>query len=143
MNYLRFNHKQQSDNEGTFWPGYIEIPEETLIDDSEENLNTKFSLNPRVYTGLGLLLIVVLFFLNKNSAFILLVVVGLIASKEWFDIFEYGIVIPYPLLIYAALAPLVVTFFYGLDNLHIPVFIFPIGVIVYTGTFISYGLISW
>ena len=65
---------------------------------------------------------------------------GLIASKEWFDIFEYGIVIPYPLLIYAALAPLVITFFYGLDNLHIPLFIFPIGVIVYTGTFISYGI---
>lgn len=140
MNYLRFNHKQQSDNEGTFWPGYIEIPEEIQDDDSEENLNTNFSSNPRVYTGLGLLLIVVLFFLNKNSAFILLVVVGLIASKEWFDIFEYGIVIPYPLLIYAALAPLVITFFYGLDNLHIPLFIFPIGVIVYTGTFISYGI---
>ena len=67
MNYLRFNHKQQSDNEGTFWPGYIEIPEENQNDDFEENLNTNFSSNPRVYTGLGLLLLVVLFFLKMKT----------------------------------------------------------------------------
>ena len=31
---------------------------------------------------------------------ILLVIVALIATKEWFDIFEYGIMLPYPLLLY-------------------------------------------
>ena len=79
-------------------------------------------------------------FLNQTSAFILLVLVALISTKEWFDIFDYGIIIPYPLLLYSSLAPLVIAYFYGLDNIHVPLFIFPIGVIVYTGTFVSYGI---
>ena len=33
-----------------------------------------------------------------------------------------------------------IAYFYGLDNIHVPLFIFPIGVIVYTGTFVSYGI---
>ena len=28
MNYLRFKKLFQSDNDGTFWPGYIELPDE-------------------------------------------------------------------------------------------------------------------
>lgn len=28
MNFLKFNKYLQSDNDGTFWPGYIEIPDE-------------------------------------------------------------------------------------------------------------------
>ena len=133
-----------SDNEGTFWPGYIELPEEENLEDSSNFQNDKnesrFTLNPRIYTGLGLLLLVAVLFLNQTSAFILLVLVSLISTKEWFDIFDYGIIIPYPLLLYSSLAPLVIAYFYGLDNIHVPLFIFPIGVIVYTGTFVSYGI---
>jgi phosphatidate cytidylyltransferase len=133
-----------SDNEGTFWPGYIELPEEENLEDSSNFQNDKnesrFTLNPRIYTGLGLLLLVAFLFLNQTSAFILLVLVALISTKEWFDIFDYGIIIPYPLLLYSSLAPLVIAYFYGLDNIHVPLFIFPIGVIVYTGTFVSYGI---
>ena len=133
-----------SDNEGTFWPGYIELPEEENLEDSSNFQNDKnesrFNLNPRIYTGLGLLLLVAVLFLNQTSAFILLVLVALISTKEWFDIFDYGIIIPYPLLLYSSLAPLVIAYFYGLDNIHVPLFIFPIGVIVYTGTFVSYGI---
>jgi len=133
-----------SDNEGTFWPGYIELPEEENLEDSSNFQNDKnesrFTLNPRIYTGLGLLLLVAVLFLNQTSAFILLVLVALISTKEWFDIFDYGIIIPYPLLLYSSLAPLVIAYFYGLDNIHVPLFIFPIGVIVYTGTFVSYGI---
>ena len=133
-----------SDNEGTFWPGYIELPEEENLEDSSNFQNDKnesrFTLNPRIYTGLGLLLLVGVLFLNQTSAFILLVLVALISTKEWFDIFDYGIIIPYPLLLYSSLAPLVIAYFYGLDNIHVPLFIFPIGVIVYTGTFVSYGI---
>ena len=101
---------------------------------------SRFTLNPRIYTGLGLLLLVAVLFLNQTSAFILLVIVALISTKEWFDIFDYGIIIPYPLLLYSSIAPLVIAYFYGLDNIHVPLFIFPIGVIVYTGTFVSYGI---
>ena len=133
-----------SDNEGTFWPGYIELPEEENLEDSSNFQNDKnesrFTLNPRIYTGLGLLLLVAVLFLNQTSAFILLVLVALISTKEWFDMFDYGIIIPYPLLLYSSLAPLVIAYFYGLDNIHVPLFIFPIGVIVYTGTFVSYGI---
>ena len=133
-----------SDNEGTFWPGYIELPEEENLEDSSDFQNDKnesrFTLNPRIYTGLGLLLLVAVLFLNQTSAFILLFLVALISTKEWFDIFDYGIIIPYPLLLYSSLAPLVIAYFYGLDNIHVPLFIFPIGVIVYTGTFVSYGI---
>ena len=133
-----------SDNEGTFWPGHIELPEEENLEDSSDFQNDKnesrFTLNPRIYTGLGLLLLVAVLFLNQTSAFILLVLVALISTKEWFDIFDYGIIIPYPLLLYSSLAPLVIAYFYGLDNIHVPLFIFPIGVIVYTGTFVSYGI---
>ena len=133
-----------SDNEGTFWPGYIELPEEENLEDSSNFQNDKnesrFTLNPRIYTGLGLLLLVAVLFLNQTSAFTLLVLVALISTKEWFDIFDYGIIIPYPLLLYSSLAPLVIAYFYGLDNIHVPLFIFPIGVIVYTGTFVSYGI---
>ena len=28
MNFLKFNKYLQSDNDGTFWPGYIEIPDD-------------------------------------------------------------------------------------------------------------------
>ena len=144
MNFLKFKKYLQSDNDGTFWPGYIEIPDEEVIQDSNDLQDDKkqnsFTSNPRIYTGIGLLLVVALLFLNQTSALILLVLVSLIATKEWFDIFDYGIIIPYPLLLYSSIAPLVIAYFYGLDNIHVPLFIFPIGVIVYTGTFVTYGI---
>jgi len=144
MNFLKFKKYLQSDNDGTFWPGYIEIPDEEIIQDNNDLRDDKkqnsFTSNPRIYTGIGLLLVVALLFLNQTSALILLVLVSLIATKEWFDIFDYGIIIPYPLLLYSSIAPLVIAYFYGLDNIHVPLFIFPIGVIVYTGTFVTYGI---
>ena len=141
MNYLRFKNLYQSDNDGTFWPGYIELPDEN--DSSEISTNQEssfFSSNPRVVTGLALIILVAVMFINKTSALILLVIVGFLATKEWFDMFEYEIIVPYPLLLYAALAPLFVVYFFGLNNFHIPYLIFPIGVIVYTGTFVNYGV---
>ena len=121
MNFLKFNKYLQSDNDGTFWPGYIEIPDDEGLpseyDTDNEDKGNRFTSNPRVFTGLGLLLVVSLLFLNKTSAFILLILVALISTKEWFDIFDYGVIIPYPLLLYASLAPLVIAYFYGLDDL--------------------------
>ena len=102
MNFLKFNKYLQSDNDGTFWPGYIEIPDEEGLpseyDTGNEEKGNRFTSNPRVFTGLGLLLVVSLLFLNKTSAFILLILIALISTKEWFDIFDYGVIIPYPLL---------------------------------------------
>jgi len=144
MNFLKYKKYLQSDNDGTYWPGYIELPEEENLknnnDFQNESKEGSFTSNPRIYTGLGLLLLVAVLFLNQTSAFILLVLVALVSTKEWFDIFDYGIIIPYPLLLYSSIAPLVIAYFYGLDNIHIPMFIFPIGVIIYTGTFVSYGI---
>ena len=142
MNYLRYKKLYQSENDGTFWPGYIELPDED--DSSHINTNQEeksfYSSNPRIVTGIVLLILVAAMFLNKTTAFILLIIVSLIATKEWFDMFEYEKIIPYPLLLYAALAPLLVVYFYGLNNFHVPYLIFPIGVIVYTGTFVNYGI---
>ena len=144
MNFLKFKKYLQSDNDGTFWPGYIEMPDEEINQDGsnhkDDEKQNSFTSNPRIYTGIGLLLVVALLFLNQTSAFILLVLVSLIATKEWFDIFDYGIILPYPLLLYSSIAPLVIAYFYGLENIHVPMFIFPIGVIVYTGTFVTYGI---
>ena len=143
MNYLRFKKLYQADNDGTFWPGYIELPDNDNNSESEETeLNSNFNLlsNPRVYTGIGLLALVTLFFLSKTSALILLIIVSLIATKEWFDMFDYGIMLPYPLLLYASLAPLITVYFYGYENYYIPFFIFPLGVVIYTGTFVEYGI---
>ena len=143
MNYLRFRKLYQADNDGTFWPGYIELPDNDIepepVNDSQ---NRNFSLlsNPRVYTGIGLLALVTLFFLNKTTALILLVIIALIATKEWFDMFDYGIMLPYPLLLYASLAPLITVYFYGYENYYLPFFIFPLGVVIYTGSFVEYGI---
>jgi len=143
MNYLRFKKLYQADNDGTFWPGYIELPDNDNNSESEETeLNSNFNLlsNPRVYTGIGLLALLTLFFLSKTSALILLIIVSLIATKEWFDMFDYGIMLPYPLLLYASLAPLITVYFYGYENYYIPFFIFPLGVVIFTGTFVEYGI---
>ena len=54
MNYLRFRKLYQADNDGTFWPGYIELPDnDTEVEPEETNNKKNFNLlsNPRVYTG--------------------------------------------------------------------------------------------
>ena len=80
MNFLKFNKYLQSDNDGTFWPGYIEIPDDEGLpseyDTDNGDKGNRFTSNPRVFTGLGLLLVVSLLFLNKTSAFILLIPVS-------------------------------------------------------------------
>ena len=143
MNYLRFRKLYQADNDGTFWPGYIELPDNDIepeLENDSQNRNFSLLSNPRVYTGIGLLALVTLFFLNKTTALILLVIIALIATKEWFDMFDYGIMLPYPLLLYASLAPLITVYFYGYENYYLPFFIFPLGVVIYTGSFVEYGI---
>ena len=122
MNYLRYKKLYQSDNDGTFWPGYVELPDEddsSQINKDQED-NTFFSSNPRIVTGIVLLILVAVMFINNTSALILLIIVSLLATKEWFDMFEYGQILPYPLLLYASLAPLLVVYFFGLNNFHVP-----------------------
>ena len=69
MNYLRFKKLFQSDNDGTFWPGYIELPDEndsSQISKDQENPSF-FSSNPRVVTGLALIIIVAAMFMFSSS----------------------------------------------------------------------------
>jgi phosphatidate cytidylyltransferase len=70
----------------------------------------------------------------------LFVLVAFIAAKEWFDLFEYSIFIPYPLLLFSALAPLLVVYFYELSNIFIPYFIFPLGLIIYLGFYTNFSI---
>ena len=66
MNYLRFKKLFQSDNDGTFWPGYIELPDENDSSQISKNQDDPsfFSSNPRVVTGLALIIIVAAMFIN-------------------------------------------------------------------------------
>jgi len=140
MNFLKFKNNFVSDDDGTFWPGVIEVPAETEVQYEEETKNRFIKNNPRVITAVILFLVLSLFFINKLTAFILLLLVSLICSKEWSDIFEYDLYIPYTLLIYSPIAPLLILYFYDVSKIHYSYFIFPIGLIIYTGTFISYGI---
>ena len=140
MNFLKFKRYFVSEDDGTFWPGVIEVPSETEVHFEEESRNQFIKNNPRIVTGIILFLILSIFFINKISAFLLIILVTLICSKEWFDIFEYDIYIPYSLLIYSPLAPLLILFFYDISKIHYAYFIFPIGLIIYTGTFINFGI---
>ena len=140
MNYLKFKKYFVSDEDGTFWPGVIEVPSEAEVQYEEEANNQFIKNNPRVITGVILLLVLSLFFISKLSAFVLLLLVSLICSKEWFDIFEYDLYIPYTILIYSPIAPLLIIYFYDISKIHYSYFIFPIGLIIYTGTFINYGI---
>jgi len=140
MNFLKFKKYFVSDEDGTFWPGVIEVPSETEVQYEEAENNQFIKNNPRIITGVILLLVLSLFFISKLSAFILLLLVSLICSKEWFDIFEYDLYIPYTILIYSPIAPLLIIYFYDISKIHYSYFIFPIGLIIYTGTFINYGI---
>ena len=140
MNFLKFKNYFVSDEDGTFWPGVIEVPSEAEVQYEEAENNQFIKNNPRIITGVILLLVLSLFFISKLSAFILLLLVSLICTKEWFDIFEYDLYVPYTLLIYSPIAPLLIIYFYDISKIHYSYFIFPIGLIIYTGTFINYGI---
>jgi phosphatidate cytidylyltransferase len=140
MNFSKYRFNFSSDDEGTFWPGVIELPVDENTKEDEESSSKLFTSNPRLFTAIGLLVLLSLFFTNKNSAFLLLIFAVFIASKEWFDMFDYGIVIPYPFLLYSALAPMFIVYYYDISLIYISFFLLPIGVIIYTGSFISYGI---
>ena len=141
MNFLKFNQYFVSeDDDGTFWPGVIEVPSESDIYTEEKTTTSFIKNNPRLITGLLLFIFVTLFFINLLTAFLLLVIISLICSKEWSDIFDYGNQIPYAILIYSPLAPIMILYFYDLNKIHYSYFIFPIGLIIYSGTFLSYGI---
>ena len=140
MNFSKYRFNFSSDDEGTVWPGVIELPVDENTKEDEESSSNLFISNPRLFTAIGLLVLLSLFFTNKNSAFLLLVFAVFIASKEWFDMFDYGIVIPYPFLLYSALAPMFIVYYYDISLIYISFFLLPIGVIIYTGSFISYGI---
>ena len=138
MSYSKFKFFFSSDEEGTFWPGVVELPVDNEVS-SVEPANDE-NKNQRIITGVILFAILSLFFISKLSAFILFVLVAFIAAKEWFDLFEYSIFIPYPLLLFSALAPLLVFYFYELSNIFIPYFIFPLGLIIYLGFYTNFSI---
>jgi len=138
MSYSKFKFFFSSDEEGTFWPGVVELPVDNEVS-SAEPINDE-NKNQRIITGVILFAILSLFFISKLSAFILFVLVAFIAAKEWFDLFEYSIFIPYPLLLFSALAPLLVVYFYELSNIFIPYFIFPLGLIIYLGFYTNFSI---
>ena len=138
MSYSKFKFFFSSDEEGTFWPGVVELPVDNEVS-SIEPANDE-NKNQRIITGIILFAILSLFFISKLSAFILFVLVAFIAAKEWFDLFEYSIFIPYPLLLFSALAPLLVVYFYELSNIFIPYFIFPLGLIIYLGFYTNFSI---
>ena len=141
MNFLKFNQYFVSeDDDGTFWPGVIEVPSESEIFTEEKTSTSFIKNNPRLITGLLLFIFVTLFFINLFTAFLLLIIISLVCSKEWSDIFHYGNQIPYAILIYSPLAPILILYFYDLNKIHYSYFIFPIGLIIYSGTFLSYGI---
>ena len=141
MNFLKFNQYFVSeDDDGTFWPGVIEVPSESEIFTEEQTSTSFIKNNPRLITGLLLFIFVTLFFINLFTAFLLLIIISLVCSKEWSDIFDYGNQIPYAILIYSPLAPIMILYFYDLNKIHYSYFIFPIGLIIYSGTFLSYGI---
>ena len=138
MSYSKFKFFFSSDEEGTIlarrcWTASRQWGS------SVEPVNDE-NKNQRIITGVILFAILSLFFISKLSAFILFVLVAFIAAKEWFDLFEYSIFIPYPLLLFSALAPLLVVYFYELSNIFIPYFIFPLGLIIYLGFYTNFSI---
>ena len=80
MSYSKFKFFFSSDEEGTFWPGVVELPVDNEVS-SVEPTNDE-NKNQRIITGLILFTILSLFFISKLSAFILFVLVAFIAAKE-------------------------------------------------------------
>ena len=139
MNFSKYRTNFSSEDDGTFWPGVVELPIEDNNNQQDES-NSSLSSNPRLFTAVALLIVLTIFFTNKNAAFLLLIFAVFIAAKEWFDMFDYGIIIPYPFLLYSSIAPMLIVYFFDISLIYVSFFIFPIGLIVYTGSFISYGI---
>ncbi|MDC3278249.1 phosphatidate cytidylyltransferase [Acidimicrobiia bacterium] len=139
MNFSKYRTNFSSEDDGTFWPGVVELPIEDNNNQQDES-NSSLSSNPRLFTAVALLIVLTIFFTNKNSAFLLLIFAVFIAAKEWFDMFDYGIIIPYPFLLYSSIAPMLIVYFFNISLIYVSFLIFPIGLIVYTGSFISYGI---
>ena len=139
MNFSKYRTNFSSEDDGTFWPGVVEIPIEENNNQQDES-KSSLSSNPRLFTAVALIIILTIFFTNKNAAFLLLIFAVFIAAKEWFDMFDYGIIIPYPFLLYSSIAPMLIVYFFNISLIYVSFFIFPIGLIVYTGSFISYGI---
>ena len=136
---MKFNAVIYSNNDdGTFWPGFVEVPGEELLDntkipDSKEKKPEGVSEEAqRIITGVFLVSILfAAFFMGQIFIYILLFIVSLIATKEWHDIFDYENVIPYPLLLYGALAPSIVVYFFNPQKIYVPLLIFPLGLFLY------------
>ena len=79
MNFSKYRFNFSSDDEGTFWPGVIELPVDENTKEDEESSSNLFISNPRLFTAIGLLVLLSLFFTNKNSAFLLLIFAVFIA----------------------------------------------------------------
>ena len=139
MNFSKYRTNFSSEDDGTFWPGVVEIPIEENNNQQDESKSSLTS-NPRLFTAVALITVLTIFFTNKNAAFLLLIFAVFIAAKEWFDMFDYGIIIPYPFLLYSSIAPMLIVYFFNISLIYVSFFIFPIGLIVYTGSFISYGI---
>ena len=82
MSYLKYKSFFVSDDDGTFWPGVIEVPSESEIQYEEETKNQFIKDNPRIITGIILLLVLSLFFISKISAFVLLLLSPLLNSRS-------------------------------------------------------------
>jgi hypothetical protein len=115
MNFSKYRTNFSSEDDGTFWPGVVEIPIEENNKQQDESKSSLTS-NPRLFTAVALILVLTIFFTNKNAAFLLLIFAVFIAAKEWFDMFDYGIIIPYPFLLYSSIAPMLIVYFFE----HIP-----------------------
>lgn len=135
MNYLKFKPVKYSKNDDvTFWPGVVEVPEEDEIIKSNNSShdNGMSEEAKRIITAFILISIVfIATLLGKTYLFILLFIFSLLATKEWHDIFNYGQIVPYPLLLYGALAPSLVIFFYNPEKVYVPLLVFPIGLFIY------------
>tara|TARA_B100001093_G_scaffold68647_1_gene58815 strand:- start:7018 stop:7923 length:906 start_codon:yes stop_codon:yes gene_type:complete len=138
MNFSKYRFNFSSDDDGTFWPGVIELPVEETADNNKNS--NRFNANPRLLTAIGLITLLSVFFINKNSAYLLLIFAVIISSKEWFDMFDYGIIVPYPFLLYSAIAPMTVVYYFDISLIYVPFFMLPIGLIIYTGSFVNYGI---
>ena len=150
MSYSKFNlYKYSNNDEGTFNPSFVEIPidEDNIEEDYESDENPSINdESKRIITGIVLLAILVIsFFTGPNVVFVLLALIAVIGAKEWHDLFNYDNLIPYPLLLYAGLAPAIVIYLYNPEKIYVPLLIFPIGLIIYMSTSLSsevYGLIG-
>ena len=83
MNFSKFKLTFSSDDDGTFWPGVIEVPNESEIHYEEDNKNKFIKNNPRVVTGLILFIVLSLFFVSKLTAFLLFIFFRMACQITW------------------------------------------------------------